>query len=55
MLNDDAQNWRIAFFLFLCFAMVTPMIQMFYLHGFRRAHDFVCRFAFAYSFGGHHT
>ncbi len=36
------QTWRIAFFLFLCFAMVAPMIQMFYLHGVAQAWEFVC-------------
>ncbi|RSH94877.1 hypothetical protein EHS25_004683 [Saitozyma podzolica] len=38
------KSWRIAFFLFLCFAMVAPMAQLFYEHGWDRASEFVSPF-----------
>ena len=37
----DEQNWRINFFLFLCFAMFAPMLQLFYQHGWDRGLAFV--------------
>lgn len=37
------KNWRIAFFLTLCFAMVAPMVQMFWSHGWRKGLDFTCK------------
>nr|XP_031859596.1 uncharacterized protein CI109_005059 [Kwoniella shandongensis]KAA5526668.1 hypothetical protein CI109_005059 [Kwoniella shandongensis] len=38
------KHLRIAFFLFLCFAMVAPMVQMFYQHGWSHALAFVAPF-----------
>ncbi|KAK8861737.1 hypothetical protein IAR55_002560 [Kwoniella newhampshirensis] len=38
------KHLRIAFFLFLCFAMVAPMVQMFYQHGWSHASTFVAPF-----------
>jgi hypothetical protein len=40
----NAQNWRINFFLFLCFAMFAPMLQLFYQHGWDRGLAFVGMF-----------
>ncbi|WVQ83746.1 hypothetical protein IAT38_005890 [Cryptococcus sp. DSM 104549] len=38
------KHLRISFFLFLCFAMVAPMVHMFYQHGTAKASEFVAPF-----------
>lgn len=40
-IDSTFQNWRISFFLFLCFAMFAPMIQLFYEQGMRQGNRFV--------------
>ena len=37
----NKQNGRIAFFLFLNFAMIAPMVQLFYQHGYEKGSKFV--------------
>lgn len=37
----DMKNARIAFFLFLNFAMIAPMVQLFYQHGYEKGSKFV--------------
>ncbi|KAL7422722.1 inc metabolism membrane protein [Cryptotrichosporon argae] len=38
------KNWRIAFFLFLNFAMIAPMVQLFYQQGYDRGSAFLSPF-----------
>jgi hypothetical protein len=40
-LVTDKKNARIAFFLFLNFAMIAPMVHLFYQHGYDKASKFI--------------
>jgi len=40
-LSADNKNARIAFFLFLNFAMIAPMVHLFYQHGYDKASKFI--------------
>ncbi|WVR03661.1 hypothetical protein IAU60_000656 [Kwoniella sp. DSM 27419] len=41
------KHLRISFFLFLCFAMFAPMLQLFYQHGVTKARAFVAPFGWS--------
>ncbi|OCF36193.1 hypothetical protein I316_02066 [Kwoniella heveanensis BCC8398] len=41
------KHLRIGFFLFLCFAMFAPMLQLFYQHGYSKASKFVAPFGWS--------
>ncbi|WRT63901.1 uncharacterized protein IL334_000827 [Kwoniella shivajii] len=41
------KHLRISFFLFLCFAMFAPMLQLFYQHGFTKALAFTAPFGWS--------
>lgn len=40
-LDADDKNARIAFFLFLNFAMIAPMVHLFVQHGYEKASKFI--------------